>query len=493
MNSKSAKPKAILFYSRSFLAKFFPRALGPLATSYRLLFLCSNDKESRWVEESTHEIRESIRIYKFRPSGNMKAGPPNLYSEIFSRLAEKHPFNAPDRYIDQQNHGARIGIIQDVSTILSDILESYDVVSYVDEPVANLYNYYISYILKWRNVTTIHFQAIFGGHGFFLTKDIDETKPIPLSLIDVESRFPSTSIAELVERAFPRSSPQSRSERYIYSYANKRSLVLSILRNVAKLAVRFARGAINPGGYTYLDTETSSTAYHIQCLSRTLFHTGDPYVDLSQDPGCLDGAIIIPLHFDPENICMYLSPYFQSQAQMILATVSVRAEDPHPIYVKEHPSQPGALLTPRYSWLHSIPNVHLIRATARIEPLITNRSTIVSLGSSLCIHGLIRGSTVILAGSSYISRLPGVIFCNTIRSFKAQMKNVFMNCPLTNVETSAKVLLSLQEFAQDYGFEASIDSASNADTQAVFLSVVRNISESPQHFVCDEDQLVDRA
>lgn len=492
MNSKTAKPKAILFYSRSFLAKFMPKALSPLAISHRLLFLCNNNRESRWIEENTRNIRESVKIYKFRPSGNVKAGPSNLYCEIFSDLAEEHPFNVPDRYVEQQNHGARAGIIQDVSKTLSDILESHEIVLYVDEPIANLYNYYISYSLRRRNVATIHFQAIFGGHGFFLTADIDETKPIPLSLIDVEYRFPSTSIAELVERTFPQSSPQSRSERYIYSYADKRSLLFSILRNLAKLAVRFARGAINSNGHTYLDTETSSTAFHIQCLARTLLHTGDPYADLLRNPSCLDGAIIIPLHFDPENICMYLSRYFQSQVQMIMATVSIRAEASCPIFIKEHPSQPGALLTPRYSWLRSIPNVHFIRSTARIESLITNRSTIVSLGSSLCIHGLLRGSTVILAGSSYISRLPGAIYCNTIRAFKTQIKNVFESSPCTQVATRAQVLLSLQEFAQDYVFEASIDSSSQADAQAAFLGVVKRISESPQYFVNDEVQLVNR-
>lgn len=489
MNSKSAKPKAILFYSRSFLAKFMPRALGPLAANHRLLFLCNNNRESRWIQENARHIQESISIYKFRPLTSVEARSSDLYWEIFSGLVDEKLLKAPDRYIEQQNHGARVQLIQDVSTILSEILESYEIVLYVDEPVANLYNYYISHSLRLKSIATIHFQAVFGGHGFFLTKDIAETKPIPLSLIDIQSRFPSASIVELVDHTFPQSCHLSRSERYIYSYSRKRSLFFSLLRNIAKLSVRYARGAINPSGYTYLDTETSSTAFHVQCLIRALLFRGDTYVDLSRDSSCLDAAIVIPLHFEPENICMYLSPYFQSQVQMILAVITMRAEASCPIYIKEHPSQPGALLTPRYSWLRNIPNVHLIRSTARIEALITNKTTIVSLGSSLCIHALLRGSSVILAGSSYISGLPGATYCDTIGSFKAAMKQALSNNRPMQDTTGPDVLIALQQFARDYVFEASIDTSSHADEQGAFLSVVKRISESPQHFVYDELKL----
>jgi hypothetical protein len=125
--------------------------------------------------------------------------------------------------------------------------------------------------------------------------------------------------------------------------------------------------------------------------------------------------IIYPLHYEPESSLLYLSEYFSNQVALI-ENLSKCIGENQIIVVKEHPAQPGMLLTKRYRELKKrISCLYFLQHTITSYEIIKISKLIVTLTSHLGWEALILGKPVFVLGNMFYKSYP---FVNKFESFE---------------------------------------------------------------------------
>lgn len=118
--------------------------------------------------------------------------------------------------------------------------------------------------------------------------------------------------------------------------------------------------------------------------------------------------VFYPLHFEPEATLKYMSEFFSNQAATI-EYISKCLKTNQVLVVKEHPQQPGMLLTDTFRRLQrNYSNILLLPAEIPTTHLIRECKAIVTLTSTAGFEGLIAGKPVFVLGKIFYNQCPGV-------------------------------------------------------------------------------------
>jgi len=365
---------AIVFFARDFLSVEFPRMSVHFAHLAHVYIVVS--------EAEARAVRAGDPAGEVVLLGSLDADPGAFEQTAAAVNTDRHL-----RYLEADEI---IGVLRAVAGVSQHILSRYRVVYYMDEPVSGFANAVFNRAFTDAGALCLHFQTSWlPGYAFFVS-DHAQDEPIRLDL--------ASGGVELVRAHVQRRQAGLARPLYVLGYGKLRKRVADLFTTTAKAVYRklFRRNAL------YIDRDTSAHRLHARCLWNSLWgrYSPDP---ARQPPG---KYVIFPLHYEPESLLDYFSPYSRQEeiASQILDTLPAD----YRLILKEHPSQPGALHLPKWDGLRKAARVVTLRGDYRIADLLAQRPVVVSIGSTFALEAALAGCPVGMLGGAHFQHVPGI-------------------------------------------------------------------------------------
>lgn len=140
--------------------------------------------------------------------------------------------------------------------------------------------------------------------------------------------------------------------------------------------------------------------------------------------------IFYPLHFEPEATLKYMSEFYSCQPSTI-EYIAKCLKSNQILVIKEHPQQPGMLLTAAFRRVQrEYSNVLFLPAEIPTAQLIRDCKAIVTLTSTAGFEGMIIGKPVFVLGKIFYNQCPGI---NKVSSYE-ELRSL-MHAPHYQVST----------------------------------------------------------
>jgi len=368
---------AAIFFARDFLATEFPRLARSLGDRARV-YIVMNDGEAQAA----------------------RAGDPDSTVFVVGRAP---PSAAPPHDIDAVNRDRtlRFAAPDQIATVrraIADVCEAVLALHpspafYFDEPVSGYANEVFNRRFAAAGALCLHFQSTWVPGYMFFVSDIGQAIPVPLGLMSSGRELIDRHVAD---RALGRALPH-----YVLGYGKISRRVRDLATTSAK---RLYRAAARRGG-SYIDRDTEAHRFHAEALRNSLTgrYSADPLGSATDKEAKL---VVFPLHYEPESLLTYFSPYYRQEE------IAARLLDSLPpdwrLVLKEHPSQPGALHMPKWRDLRRAGRVIVLRGNYPASRLLVRKPTVVSLGSTLALEAALAGCPTGVLGTVHFRDAPGV-------------------------------------------------------------------------------------
>jgi hypothetical protein len=128
--------------------------------------------------------------------------------------------------------------------------------------------------------------------------------------------------------------------------------------------------------------------------------------------------VLYPMHFEPEATLKYWSEFYDNQAATI-ENIAKCLKLTQVLVVKEHPQQPGMLLTPPFQKLRKrSSNLVFLPAEVASRELIRQASFMITLTSTAGLEALIAGKPVIALGKVFFDKHSAVTTINNFEELR---------------------------------------------------------------------------
>lgn len=384
--SISVTPKAVVFFARDFLAQEFPK-IGLLFGDYRRVYVTANDVEAKLIGQidTDSEICE------------IAEGP--VTSDARRRTGE-YGFN-DDRVLRLLGCDQLKSIVNPVEALCAYLTTKYDIRYYFDEPVSGFANFAFNRAFTEAGAVCLHFQSSWVPGFMFFTSDQAQRRPVAFHLAhDNPDRVKQHVVARRDGLARP---------LYVLNYGSVRKRLVDIGGTAAKIVYRnlFRRKAL------YIDRDVQAHRFHLQSLIWSFLGR------YSRDPVANGNTgvryVVFPLHYEPEAVLNYFSDFQRQEeiAAQILDSMPLGYE----LILKEHPSQPGALHSPKWASLRKAKRVILLRGDYDSRRLFSLRPITVSIASTFALEAAVAGCPVGVLGGVHFLDMPGITALNGPREW----------------------------------------------------------------------------
>lgn len=369
-------PRAAIFFARDFPSIEFPK-MRPAFADVARVYLVMNEREAANVRANDAD-GEVIVIDRDGPSD--------------ATLIDDAEAISRDRFLRLMENGDVEAARRAIAAASDKVLKRYRPAYYVDEPVSGYANEIFNKRFAEAGALCLHFQiAWLPGYCFFV-RDKAQNEPVRLDML------PDST--ELVRKHIELRAAGLARPVYVLPYDRllPRIRALGLTLGKALYRVLFRRNS------AYIDRDPSPHIFHARCLARSIFGR------YSSDPAksCEDVRyVIFPLHYEPEALLKYFSRFYRQEemASEILDSLPSGFK----LVLKEHPSQPGALLLPKWADLRASKRVVVLRGDYRVAPLMKHDTVVVSLGSTFSLEAALAGCAVGVFGDVHFKNAPGVV------------------------------------------------------------------------------------
>lgn len=370
-----ALPRAAIFFARDFPSIEFPKMRAAFPDVARV-YLVMNDREA--ANARAHDPEgETILIGRDGPAdATLIDDAEAINRDRFLRLLDNDDVAAARRAI---------------ATTVDAVLARYQPAYYVDEPVSGYANEIFNLRFGGAGALCLHFQISWLPGYCFFVRDKAQREPVRLDML------PDSSA--LVDKHIQLRAAGLAKPAYVLPYDK----LLPRLRDlVVTLGKTFYRTAFRRGA-AYIDRDPLAHVFHARCLARSIFGRYSPDPAKSGDDV---RYIIFPLHYEPEALLKYFSRFYRQEemASEILDSLP----SGYKLILKEHPSQPGALLLPKWADLRASKRVVILRGDYRVAPLMQGDPVVISLGSTFSLEAALAGCAVGVFGDVHFQGAPGV-------------------------------------------------------------------------------------
>ncbi|WP_120716797.1 hypothetical protein [Tsuneonella amylolytica] len=373
---------AALFFARDFLATEFPRMAEAMRDRPRVYIVLNE--------------QEAATVASLDPEGEIErvgaAHAQHLIGDDGSAVARDRTLRyASLEEIDQVRRA--------VQAVTDAVLARHPRPSfYFDEPVSGFANEMFNARFKAAGALCLHFQTAWVPGYIFFTSDKGQDEPIRLDLM---SGGRALTEKHIESRALGKGLPH-----YMLSYGKVGTRARDMATTFGKAMYRkfFRRHG------TYVDRDIEAHLFHSRALRRSLTgrYSPDPVSDAGGAAGTEAGRklVLFPLHYEPESLLTHFSTYYRQEdiAARLLDSLPPDAR----LVIKEHPSQPGALLLPKWRDLVRAKRVIALPGNYPASRLFALKPTIASLGSTLALEAAVAGCPTGVMGSVYFADAPGI-------------------------------------------------------------------------------------
>ncbi len=142
--------------------------------------------------------------------------------------------------------------------------------------------------------------------------------------------------------------------------------------------------------------------------------------------------VFYPLHHEPEASILYMSEYYEDQAGLI-RNLAKCLTNKQILVVKEHPEQPGMLLSKRFRQLRkNLSNVGYLPAEYSTKKIIQSSELVITQTSTAGWEALILGKPVVVIGQVFYDQYPGINRFSNFEKLKALIHNKQYHYPDKN-------------------------------------------------------------
>jgi CDP-glycerol glycerophosphotransferase (TagB/SpsB family) len=128
--------------------------------------------------------------------------------------------------------------------------------------------------------------------------------------------------------------------------------------------------------------------------------------------------VFYPLHYEPEASILYMSEYYEDQIGLI-RNLAKCLKNNQLLVVKEHPQQPGMLLSKSYGQLRKrLSNVAFLPAEYSTKKIILLSELVITQTSTAGWEALILGKPVIVIGKVFYDKYPKINIFSDFENLK---------------------------------------------------------------------------
>jgi hypothetical protein len=372
------KPR-IVFFSRSYQAKLFPLLNSG---KYESIYVTLTKKEKLDLEKNGHSVKYCFETY--RPENDDLVVPSDYLITSF----------LSDRFLHQYKLKDRIAILKKEISFWRSIFEIENPISVINEQVAIEISEVMFIEAQKQNVIYLSWMTNpVNGYFFWVTN------PMSLSIDqDVFFSSPSKESIQLAKEYLRGIIDKNERPYYLIPYLNQsdfRNLVVSswsLVKLILRNFIKKSKG--------YEDNESAIYNQFERSLKRTFlkYNNLDELGDFE--------IVLYPLHYEPEASLSYLSEFFSNQVALI-ENISKCLAINQILVVKEHPAQPGMLLTKKFQKVyHDNSSLYYLSSTVVSYDIIKKSKVIITLTSHLGWEALILGKPVYLLGKMFYDKYP---------------------------------------------------------------------------------------
>jgi hypothetical protein len=425
--------RTVLFYSRDYQASLFP--LLQFA-NYNSAHVTNTNHEACVVSSLGGKVIGCIENdYHKLSQANLR----------FPYL--KYGFTS-DRYLNKYPQEVLITVLRKLATFWGTILDSCKPVAVFNEPVAILSSEVLMIEAQKRNIPYI--ALAYWSKTQFYFYDYPDTYNQSKSSID--SSYISDSELQNSLSVLTKLNTDLK-PHYVEKTSNPFFLPQQLSLNLKRFAYQSFRPKQCKDSIVYdLCIGNSKYIYlkQLTCIARALMPTKkySNITSLSE----LDkrfNICLYPLHYEPESLLLY-NTFFWSNQVSTIETIAKCLPENWILAVKEHPQQPGFLLTSTYSRLKSrLPNLIFLKSNPRFELYSKHISLVITLGGTMGRESLAQQVPVITLGPIYYENFPGVRKAESPQDlhtlFKSSSFNKFLESTHCN-QFKCKVALQFANF-----------------------------------------------
>jgi len=133
--------------------------------------------------------------------------------------------------------------------------------------------------------------------------------------------------------------------------------------------------------------------------------------------------VFYPLHYEPEASILYMSEYYEDQIGLIRNLAKCLTNN-QILVVKEHPQQPGMLLSKSYRQLRKrLSNIAFLPAEYSTKKIIQLSELVITQTSTAGWEALILGKPVIVIGKVFYDKYPEINIFSDFENLKTMIHN----------------------------------------------------------------------
>jgi len=374
------KPK-IVFFSRAYQAKLFPLLDSE---KYESIHVTLTESEKLEIEKNGHSVKYCFESY-YQENDELIVPEDYLITSFKS-----------DRFLHHFDLKDRVTILKKEISFWRTIFEVENPIAVINEQVAIEISEVMFIESIKKNVKYLAWMTNpVNGYFYWVSN--------PMSLVldeEIFSKSPSNESIEIAQKYFKSITDKNERPYYLEPYLNQSNFRNIIGSSFSLLKSRFRKFVNKPRGY---ENDELAKFNKFERAVKTIFLEYNDLDELNDYE-----VVLYPLHYEPEASLCYLSEFFSNQVALI-ENISKCLTLNQILVVKEHPAQPGMLLTNKYQKLyHDNSCIFYLPSTILSYDIIKKSKLIITLTSHLGWEALILGKPVYLLGKMFYDKYPFV-------------------------------------------------------------------------------------
>lgn len=377
----------IVFFSRSYQAKLFPLLKSE---KYDSVHVTLTEQEKIYIES---------------------LGIKNVYCfELFDKYSDDLPNNylmtslKSDRYLGKYDINTRIMFLRKEKAFWESIFNEINPIAVVNEQVAIEISEVMYLEARKKRIKYLAWMTNPMNGYFYWIHD-----PLNLSLSDSTITIQPSEVSYIMAKEYIKSIIEKNEIPYYlipFQKNNRLSDIISSSKGIIKALINVFK--FNKNIIKYEQTKEASFNYFERSL-KAYFISFSSLKDIKKFE-----IVLFPLHYEPESSLLYLSEFVSEQTTLIENIAKCLRLD-QVLVIKEHPAQPGMLLTSKFQkLLKKTSNLYYLPHTVSSYDIIKKSTLVVTCTSHLGWEALILGKPVFLLGKMFYDKYP---YINRISSF----------------------------------------------------------------------------
>lgn len=418
------KPK-IVFFARDYQAKLFPKLLSEKFTNIYVTLTISEkkliQKNGGVVAACFEEEFDSLDVHK-TPDSYLKTS------------------FVSDRFFGSYSLDERRIILSKEISFWERIFEQHKPVAVLNEVVAIEIAEVMYIEAMKRNIRYFGWMV----SPFELRQFYWLSTPYVTRLDDsIFNKLPDEDSVKFAENYFQKFNENANTKPFYAANLASRYDFIILIKWLVLLFTDLAKSCFNFRMNKYLKQYYFNRHWYIVNIVNyinSIFHSYDKLSDNHE-------IVFYPLHFEPEASILYMAEYSEDQIGLIRNLAKCLSNN-QILVVKEHPQQPGILLSKSYRQLRKrLSNIAFLPAEYPTKKLIQSSELVITQTSTAGWEALILGKPVIVMGKVFYDKYPKINIFSDFENLKIMIHSKHYQHPQKDL--TLKFIAQMWNYCQE--------------------------------------------